>query len=187
MALRNSKIKTTQQIPAFLLKSFELLQKKEYENTISWSDNGNSFTIKDVVDLEKTILPKYFKHDKLASFIRQLNMYGFTKLRNKNKNKVFIHEFFKKGREDLLHKIKRKNPEASIIPDNNLETLVSEHNQNKYIEIPFKNTNNQKIASSMSQTISMYHGQYMHQYYNQSFKNSNININQNREPESSVD
>lgn len=36
--------------------------------------NNTSFTIKDQASFAKEVLPLYFKHNNMASFIRQLNM-----------------------------------------------------------------------------------------------------------------
>ena len=60
-------------------------------------------------------MPLYFKHSKFQSFVRQLNFYGFHKLRtdpdlnsvDANKTVHFGHEYFKKGQPDLLYRIQR--------------------------------------------------------------------------------
>jgi len=178
MALRNSKKNTPSQIPAFLLKSFELLQKNEHENTISWSEDGYSFIVKDVEDLETTVLPIYFKHNKFTSFIRQLNMYGFNKIRHKNKMKEFRHKFFRKDRENLLYEIKRKNPESNMVSDCNFGASVNCNDEWKGLDMRFENGNDQKSCQNMTQKTQMTdQGQSLYNGYKTS-QGSNTNQNQ---------
>ena len=63
---------------------------------MSWSEDGKSFIIKDIATLTSQILPKHFKHNNFASFVRQLNMYGFHKIRSNSDGHIFEHEYFKK-------------------------------------------------------------------------------------------
>jgi heat shock transcription factor len=46
---------------------------------IRWSDDGRSFIVVDEDEFAKTLIPELFKHNNYASFVRQLNMYGFHK------------------------------------------------------------------------------------------------------------
>jgi HSF-type DNA-binding len=48
---------------------------------VSWVDGGHAFVIKDVDAFSNTIIPDYFKHRKFSSFVRQLNFYGFRKIK----------------------------------------------------------------------------------------------------------
>jgi hypothetical protein len=83
----------------------------------TWSNDGRSVIIKDTKRFEKEEIPKYFDHDKFASFSRQLNFYGFKKNTSKSclatKKKlskghvVFHNRLFVRDRIDLLEQIKR--------------------------------------------------------------------------------
>ena len=67
----------------FIAKLYSLVNSKEYSKYVGWteSNDGKSFTIKDTVLFSSEVLPKHFKHANLSSFVRQLNIYGFHKVR----------------------------------------------------------------------------------------------------------
>ena len=62
------------------------------------------------------MLPHYYKHANMASFVRQLNMYDFHKVMNvevgglkaEREEVEFAHPYFERGQEHLLDQIKRK-------------------------------------------------------------------------------
>ncbi|KPP79814.1 heat shock factor protein 4-like, partial [Scleropages formosus] len=69
-------------VPAFLTKLWTLVEDPETSHLICWSASGTSFHVFDQGRFAKEVLPKYFKHNNMASFVRQLNMYGFRKVVN---------------------------------------------------------------------------------------------------------
>lgn len=79
------------------------LQISDYTKIIYWSSNGLEFTIKDISKFEEIVLPKYFRHNKMNSFVRQLNMYGFHKTKHNNFKSTFKHPMFQKGQEYFIH------------------------------------------------------------------------------------
>lgn len=110
--------------PAFLNKLWQLVNDQANRALVSWSGQGRSFIVHDQVKFAKAILPNYFKHQKMNSFIRQLNMYGFKKVPKLNEGTLhaaesdqieFANEFFIRNEPDLLAKIKRKDAKRSGI------------------------------------------------------------------------
>lgn len=114
-------------VPAFLIKLWKLVDDEKCNNLISWTSNGQSFVIRNQTQFARELLPLYFKHNNMASFIRQLNMYGFRKVANidqglKSDREAieFFHNCFIRGQECLLEYIKRKVPSSragAVVPD----------------------------------------------------------------------
>ena len=57
-----------------------MISKIYLDDLISWSEEGTSFIIKNQPEFARSLLPYYYKHSNMASFVRQLNMYGFHKV-----------------------------------------------------------------------------------------------------------
>lgn len=94
----------------------------------SWSDDGETFIVKDTDVFEKAIIPQFFKHSKFSSFVRQLNFYGFRKIKYADTIKIdtrleaetanfwrFRHDKFIRGKPELLIEIKRSNGHQSTV------------------------------------------------------------------------
>lgn len=131
-------MKQNSNVPAFLTKLWSLVEDGATNEFICWSQNGQSFLVLDEQRFAKEILPKYFKHNNMASFVRQLNMYGFRKVIHMDTGIVkqerdgpieFQHPFFKQEQDDLLENIKRKvssaRPEDNIICQEDLTKIQS--------------------------------------------------------------
>uniref|UniRef100_A0A8C3Q2H2 Heat shock transcription factor 1 n=1 Tax=Chrysolophus pictus TaxID=9089 RepID=A0A8C3Q2H2_CHRPC len=94
------------------------------------SMSGNSFHVFDQGQFAKEVLPKYFKHNNMASFVRQLNMYGFRKVvhieqgglvKPEKDDTEFQHPYFIRGQEHLLENIKRKVTSVSSIKNEDIK------------------------------------------------------------------
>ncbi|XP_061028027.1 heat shock factor protein 1 isoform X2 [Eubalaena glacialis] len=111
-------------VPAFLTKLWTLVSDPDTDALICWSPSGNSFHVLDQGQFAKEVLPKYFKHSNMASFVRQLNMYGFRKVvhieqgglvKPERDDTEFQHPCFLRGQEQLLENIKRKVTSATSV------------------------------------------------------------------------
>ena len=67
------------------------IQNNSYTDIVVWNEEGTHFTILDVERFEQEILPAYFRHRNFSSFVRQLNMYDFHKIRNEQNKNIFEH------------------------------------------------------------------------------------------------
>ncbi len=107
----------TKSKPAFVLKLWTMVNDPNNHDLINWYHDGNSFLVTNRELFVQKILPKYFKHSNFASFVRQLNMYGWHKVQDASSGSLhsdekwqFINPNFQKGRPDLLDKIVRNKP-----------------------------------------------------------------------------
>jgi len=92
--------------PPFLRKLWEMVNDPQNKPFISWLEDGDGFQVLQPRELGTQILPNYF-NGTMCSFIRQLNLYGFSKLGDEF---AFKHHdgFFKYGQENLLQFIERR-------------------------------------------------------------------------------
>lgn len=116
-------------VAAFLGKLWRMVEDPETNELISWSESGQSFMIRNQSKFAKELLPRYYKHNNMASFIRQLNMYGFHKivspdaggLKTVNNDEVeFCHTYFVRGHAYMLEHIKRKITKDQNLRESNL-------------------------------------------------------------------
>ena len=116
----------------FPYKLYHILQCSErYKNIIEWMHEGDSFRILDEELFVKNIIPIYFPGTQFETFIRQLNLYGFETLdkgKKTNIGKVYASKLFIRGREDLLHDIKRGGTKKST-KDKSSESVSSKRHK----------------------------------------------------------
>jgi hypothetical protein len=100
------------------------------------------FIVKDQNALSSLYIPQYFGHSNFSSFDRQLNFYGFRKSfpdalrqtsvsivltdasKESSKYVRFYHQYFKRGRTELFHLIKRANTKKRSSEKKNSKACV---------------------------------------------------------------
>ncbi|PWZ03765.1 hypothetical protein BCV70DRAFT_155848 [Testicularia cyperi] len=113
-------IPTNKNNPAFLNKLRSMVDDPNTDELIRWSPDGSSFFVPNHVRFGDEVLPRFFKHNRFSSFVRQLNMYGFHKvphlqqgaLKHDSPQESELWEFsnphFHRDHPEWLSKVQRK-------------------------------------------------------------------------------
>jgi len=135
--------------PPFPVKLHKILSNPEYADIISWLPHGRSWRVLKPKTYEEKIIPKYFRHAKYASFMRQVNGWGFKRMTQGPDHNSYYHELFLRGLSHLCIKMRRPtkaktgstdsdinpdfyrlsmvaplpNPDTSVVKDSSLEGL----------------------------------------------------------------
>lgn len=96
-----------------MLEAESDLTRPEHERIISWSASGKAFRIEDNTLFSSLVLPKYFRTNKFSSFQRNLNLYGFAKVKRGVDMDMYAHGSFIRGRPDLLAQLKKCKSKSS--------------------------------------------------------------------------
>jgi len=133
--IKDVKEEKTRGQPAFLDKTYMMVEQCNLEDVAisSWSADGKSFTVKDPVKFAETYIPKFFKHSNFSSFVRQMNFYGFRKVKvgegdgGKQSSWQFKHPKFQRGQKHLLSDIKRRTyADSNVASQTDVDELKEE-------------------------------------------------------------
>ena len=93
---------------SFVRKLYYLVSNQDHKNIIGWVRDGAAFEVRCPKLFETEILPKFFRHSRFQSFVRQLNFYAFKKISRERSSWVYSHEYFQREKPELLDLLRRK-------------------------------------------------------------------------------
>ena len=106
--------------PLFLRKAYAMINSCPADLG-GWSAKGDSFIINNTEDFANKVIPTFYRHNNWSSFVRQLNFYGFRKVRSESYLHAadtiiweFMHPLFVRGKPELLAEIKKVAPTTGM-------------------------------------------------------------------------
>ncbi len=67
--------------PPFPVKLHMMLSNPEFSDIVAWLPHGRSWRVLQPKALEETVIPLFFRHTRYSSFARQVNGWGFRRVR----------------------------------------------------------------------------------------------------------
>jgi osomolarity two-component system response regulator SKN7 len=120
--------------PDFVKKLYVIIEDPTNADYIVWSAQGDSVIVKDPNEFAIKVLPLHFKHNKFASFVRQLNKHNFHRVKNpalQDQECEFKHPNFQRGKKELLEQISRQQSSESSVDVQKFDKQVQELEQNQ--------------------------------------------------------
>lgn len=149
----NDEINSMQSFP---FKLYSIINNIENSSVISWSLSGDLFTINSPHEFREKILSNNNSlSTNYSSFVRQLNMYEFKKIKNKlqEKSDTYWHKFFLQGKPHLLKNIRRKSNLTSKKTQNTKEKNDLKLEIGEYAKNNYSNQNNDKTSKQIIHNI----------------------------------
>ena len=77
---------------SFPAKLHKILSHPKFRNIILWLPHGRSWRIIQPEVFEREVIPLFYRHRKLASFMRQVNGWGFRRMNQGPDRGSYYHE-----------------------------------------------------------------------------------------------
>lgn len=129
-----------------------MLMESECSDVVVWLPHGLAFRILDYKRFADETIPKYFRHTKLTSFQRQLNLYGFRRVTKGEDQGAYFHQKFQHGRSDLVSEIRRLPGKVSLTTGSIFELGTSGAIQVKSIN---SNDVDNKVVDDKTEEVSL--------------------------------
>eukprot|EP00559_Dactyliosolen_fragilissimus_P007566 CAMPEP_0184855234 /NCGR_PEP_ID=MMETSP0580-20130426/536_1 /TAXON_ID=1118495 /ORGANISM="Dactyliosolen fragilissimus" /LENGTH=522 /DNA_ID=CAMNT_0027349693 /DNA_START=174 /DNA_END=1742 /DNA_ORIENTATION=- len=152
--LMNNQSVSSGKEPPFPMKLHCILSNNEFNDVITWLPHGRSWRVLKPKTFEEKVIPLYFRHAKYASFMRQVNGWGFKRITQGPDHNSYYHELFLRGLPQICVKMRR--PARSKANNN-----VSELNPDFYrlnMVAPLPSTKSNKNANHIQESTERNNG-----------------------------
>ena len=107
---------------------------KSEKSIVCWQPHGKAFMVHKPKDFVTEVMPHFFNQTKYASFQRQLNLYGFSRLTHGPDKGAYYHNCFVRGQRHLCkgmvrQKIKGTKVRKSLSPEDEPNFYIEDHNR----------------------------------------------------------
>jgi len=110
----NNRRRGPQSSSMFPAKLFEILSNPEFSGIVRWMPHGRSWRVLKPKVFSEVVSPKYFSHQsKYASFMRQVNGWGFKRITTGPERNSYFHKLFVRDDPELMWAMSRRGSSSS--------------------------------------------------------------------------
>jgi len=143
-------------IPNFPAKMMAILSRADLADIISWMPHGRSWKVHKPREFEVKVVPAYFEHSKLSSFVRQANGWAFRRMVGKGPDRnSYYHEMFLRGQPHLVKLMKRPTTMSRAQPNPDIEPnfyRISEEHPLHEIKLKSEFTHDEQTLENCSKS-----------------------------------
>jgi hypothetical protein len=118
--------------PSKLHRLLDDSEQNDIAHIISWQIHGRAFKIHKRKDFLEKVVPIHFQQTKLASFRRQLNLYGFLRISQGPDKGSYYNELFLRGKRFLADRIIRRG-----VKGNKVKGVPNPEREPDFYNMPF--------------------------------------------------
>ena len=111
--------------PEKLYQMLEDIHQSGDDSIVSWLPHGRAFRVHKKQQFVETVLPKFFGHSNYTSFTRQLNLYGFQRIKVEVDKGAYYHELFLRSHPYRCHEIVRQQVKRNNKEQDSLYAILS--------------------------------------------------------------
>jgi hypothetical protein len=116
----------------------DAMDRTNDKSVVCWQPHGRAFMVHKPKEFVLQVMPHFFNQTKYASFQRQLNLYGFSRLTHGPDKGAYYHGCFVRGERNLCRgmirqKIKGTKVRRSLAPDEEPNFYSTHYNNNAAI------------------------------------------------------
>ena len=95
----------------FPMKLYDILCNPDFHHAIAWMPHGRSWKVLNKDYFMEEICPQYFAQTRYESFVRQVNGWGFKRMRREGPDRSsYYHEHFLRGYPNMIDHMRRPAP-----------------------------------------------------------------------------
>jgi hypothetical protein len=138
---------------SFPSKLHKIISNPLHREFIDWLPHGRAWRILKPKMFEKDVIPKFFRSERYASFMRQVNGWGFKRITEGPDLNSYYHELFLRGLPDICLKMQRVTCKAKPTDGAEFGECPDFYKISMFAPLPDPDLQDEETAAATPKTI----------------------------------